>query len=90
MKKLALFALAAVLVLGLCACRMGSEEPTEVTDPVTDPPAATTPDPTIVDPTVMDPIIDPTIDSNVPDPSVDNDHMIDPTDGGSVTPDANA
>ncbi len=88
MKKLAIFALAAILAFGLCACRMGGNEPTDPTNPSTNPPSTTPSEPVATQqPSESDPIIDPTMDTNIPDPSVDNEHLIEPTaDGGSAMP----
>lgn len=87
MKNFAIIALVLVAALGLCACRMGSNNETPTTDTTTQPQATdpTTPatDPTIIDPTITDPTIAP----NVPDPSVDDNHLVDPTGGTEDTPD---
>jgi len=86
MKKIAIIALVLIVALGLCACRMGSDNETNPTDNTTEP--QTTPstnpatDPTIIDPT----IVDPTIAPNIPDPSVDDDHLVDPTGGTESVP----
>ncbi len=85
MKKIAIFALAVILVAGLCACNMGTNEPTVTTPPTTLP--ATTP-PTSA-PADTEPIIDPTLDTNIPDPSVDNEHLTDPTDNTTAIPSPN-
>ncbi len=91
MKKLAFFALAAVLVLSLCACRMGGSEPTSnpTTNPATEPPATTVPEPSGTEPAISIPMIDPTLDTNIPDPSVDDSHLMDPTEGGTENTTAN-
>lgn len=85
MKKIAIITLVLTIALGLCACRMNST--TETTPPTenTTVPATTAPtEPIVTTPILTDPIvIDPTIEPNVPNPSVDNDHLIDPTDGAT-------
>ncbi len=85
MKKSAIFALAAILVVSLCACTMGNGEPA-TTPPATEAPTTAPSVPPATDPTESEPIIDPTLDTNIPDPSVDDDHLIDPTDDGTVLP----
>lgn len=81
MKKITIFALAAVLAVSLCACRM--DKNTKTTTAPTTVPATTKPVTTTV------PIIpDPTIETNIPDTSVDDKHLIDTTHGteGEHTP----
>lgn len=82
MKKAVIFTLAVMMALGLCACRMDTNEPT-TTNPVTEPPATT---PSTAAPTDPEPIIDPTLDTNIPDPSVNDDLNREPGDNGSVMP----
>lgn len=86
MRKFTIIALVLCMALGLCACRMGSNNestPDTSTQPQTTNPTNPATDPTIIDPT----IIDPTIEPNVPDPSVDDSHLVDPTGGEESTPD---
>ncbi len=83
MKKTAIFVLAVILAFGLCACKMGGNEPTNPA-PATNSPATVPSEPAA--PTESDPIMDPTMDTNVPDPSVDNDHLIEPTDNSTAMP----
>ena len=88
MKKFTIIALVLVVALGLCACRMGSNNETTPSENTTTQPQATDPTTPATDPTIIDPtIIDPTIAPNVPDPSVDENHLIDPTGGAEGTPD---
>ncbi len=79
MKKIFSGILILTMVLGLCACNMGKSDeatpttepaPTPTTQPATEPPASQ-PETTL-----------PPIKPNVPDPNVDDDHLIDPTEGG--------
>ena len=90
MRKIAIFTLVLIIALGLCGCRMGNNTettPTTTENPIV--PQTTAPtEPAVTTPILTDPmVIDPTIEPNVPDPSVDNDHLIDPTEG-ETTPGA--
>ena len=80
MKTLAILALVVTIVACFCACRMGQNQETTPT-PDTQPPVTTAPEPTETEPTMPDITIAP----NVPDPDVDNDHLIDPTEGDGAT-----
>ncbi len=88
MKKFTIIALVLTIALGLCACRMGNtEETTPTTDGATQPSTTAPTEPATTAPMETDPtVIDPTIAPNVPDPSVDDDHLVDPTDGGDAAP----
>ena len=84
MKKIGILALVAILVAALATCGRRNKDNTEPTTTATEP-STTVTEPITTVPTIIDPtIIDPTIAPNVPDPGVDDDHLVDPTDGADA------
>lgn len=81
MKKYALIAASAMLVLSLngCGCMRREPAPTEATVP-TAPNAPTTPTIPFTEPVLPEPTVPiPPLETNIPDPDVDQNHIMDDT-----------
>lgn len=87
MKKIAIIALVLVVALGMCACRMGSDNESTPSTNTTTAPQTTAPQTTApqTEPNTTNPT-EPSIAPNVPDPSVDDGHLVEPSDGEGAAP----